>query len=193
MIDETNFPVLSNLEETIKPCLAASFTGFLQKRGLKFGNAAIVACRLVDKAIFDYENARRYYLMEEEELSMSEKEILKRGSGHHVYSVGIINHLENCFNSIARIYKLLPILGADSKSNHSKSISGIRDSIEHMDARISSSVEGPLSPGFSKNKPVVTIGSKDRGRHKIDTIRMTDLAAEITRLHGELVKILNTL
>ncbi len=169
MNDKEDFPDLSKLIKLIGIYLVASLAGLVQKNGTEFERAAALASRLVDKAVSDYRDAKIYF----------EKE--KTGEKGFLYAVNTINYLENCLNAVSRVYKLLPLLSSVYASDNSKPLADIRNSIEHIDERISRGVEGPLVPYVTEDNLSIRING--------DQINIVDLANEISRLHNEILSI----
>jgi len=69
-----------------------------------------VITRLADKARIEYLMAREAAVEEEKEMKLTYNELMKRDDGQYFFVCTIINHLENCFNALSRIYKLHKLL-----------------------------------------------------------------------------------
>ena len=184
MLKETDLPDLSHLHGLVGNYLAASLAGFVDKHGLEFSRRLATVCRLVDKAKKEYQETRNLIGKDEKEREMSYEEIIKRNEGQYLYLISTIDYLENCLSAVSRIYKLLPELGIAHESDQARAIIDIRNSIEHVDERISRAVEGPLAPIISEGDLAVTVGG--------DSIKVKDLAEEIERIHQEVSNILSS-
>lgn len=82
----------------IKPLLPVVIIGFDQAIGRDGGLYLRLFCRLIDKAIYEYNIARRLILEEMEDNDRLKNRFL------------IINHLENCLNAVSRVAKTFDLL-----------------------------------------------------------------------------------
>ncbi len=157
--------------------LLTSLTGFDKKHEKKTMACLSVISRLVDKAKYEYLIARETVIEEEQENKLTYEEIMKRDSGQYMYTCPIINHLENCINALSRIFKLLKLLPKEYNFTHQKRIVDIRNAIEHMDERITSSKQGSLSLNISEDALSVEITG--------EIIKLEDIANQIRVIYQE--------
>lgn len=143
-----------------------------------------VLARLIDKAIMEYTYAKELMEAEEAERKMSYNEILKRDQGQFIYTCSIIDHLENCVTTLARIYKV-----KRKHLGHTKNqdVMDIRDSIEHVDERIRDAIDEPSVLNISEDSLIMEIAARNHGKISIET---KDIAEEIIRLYKEIRKLL---
>lgn len=118
--------------------LAGVLVGVSKGMDKKVELSRINIVRLIDKAIYEYKMAREAIL---DEINRKDQ---------HIYTVSIINHLENCINSIVRVFNLYknikrnpagPKMDSTSKKlveAHEREIRNIRDVLEHIDKEIRS-------------------------------------------------------
>lgn len=186
MFNECNMPDLATIER-VTPAFATSRIGGLSKKYSKeeLNHALAQVVRLSDKALYEYQTAR----------SLIIEDIIPGSVTLNFLSV--INHLENCINSLARIYKLFSFFGEDefektvSKElkietiNWKDKIIKFRDTIEHMDNMLPKVAKEsiPTSSIFYDGTSTIQILSNDRGnliRYEIST---NDLAAIIKNIN----------
>jgi len=141
--------------------------------------------RLADKAIYEYSMAREAVI----------DQIKDKDGG--IYIVPIINHLENCINSLRRLFHLFDHLKKAKYSpiffdrtlrklldSKNEAIQGIRNSIEHIDNLI---INGKISEGqtialdISEDSSKLVIGSK-----KISTNDLANLISHFYHIAREL-------
>lgn len=122
--------------------------------------------RLIDKARHEYAAARSSALTESSEDS--------------IYTAEIINHLENCINALVRVYKIFSQIGSVGVSMQ-KSVSDVRNRIEHMDEDIAEGKTGATSLNISSDAKSIEILGK--------TLDLVDLAKEIEAVHVEILKL----
>lgn len=102
--------------------------------------------RLIDKAIYEYNQSREYALLENDEPKRSVEDMTE--NGRYIYVHFIANHLENCIITVRRLIRYFdrvksgkgsPVLDKLLKKqieSLSKDITNTRDLIEHMDQDI---------------------------------------------------------
>jgi len=145
--------------------------------------------RLVDKAVFEYQESRSTIINQIEEMQRPDEEMAE--TGRILYILNFTDHFENCINATARLLKLLdrikkeygppsiPKVVRNSVKAHSKSISNVRIAIEHMDEIIRKDeiVEGqPVMLSVGDNGDKATIASYH--------IKFNDLAITLHKLHA---------
>ena len=118
--------------------------------------------RLIDKAVWEYQEARETILAQIAEMNRVPEEMSK--NGRVIYLFGFTSHIENCINAVRRLYRLLERIKAEKQSPElprelrkqigasDKTIAKIRDAIEHMDEYIHKDEVGV-------GKPVMATGS----------------------------------
>lgn len=148
---ESETEIIPKIKEDIillKHLLPVVVIGFDQAVGREGGLYLRLFCRLIDKAIYEYNIARRLILEEIEDNNRLKNRFL------------IINHLENCLNAISRVAKTFDLLtngvyNKESRTREKKEqkilefiskesivtvsinkISKIRNRIEHIDEDI---------------------------------------------------------
>lgn len=140
---ECKMPDLSYLtkKKAVGAYLLSSLIGSDSNLNQKFILYRKLFVRLADKAIYEYSMAREAVIDQ------------VKNKDDSIYIVSIINHLENCINSLRRLFYLFDRLKnlisfdrmlrrlVDSKNKH---IKDIRDSIEHTDGLI---FKGEISKG----------------------------------------------
>jgi hypothetical protein len=76
---------------------------------------------------------------------MTYDEIIKRGDGQYLYITNITNHLENCIITLGILFKLLKRLDESTYEElNTKNITDIRNSIIHIEDRITQGVNGGI-------------------------------------------------
>lgn len=145
--------------------------------------------RLVDKAVFEYKQAREVILDQIAEANRPAKEMMKTGRYLNIF--GITNHMENCINAIHRIYKLLERIKTERESptiprqirrsveTKRGPIGVLRIAAEHMDELIR---RDELAP----NTPIMLALTKNSDRIKISDydIKFIDLAIVLRNMHA---------
>lgn len=159
-------------------CLA----GIIKKDAKNLEACLAVMSRLIDKAKFEYMEARNTAIEEEKEHKMTFEEITKRNKGQFIFTHKIINHLENCINSISRIHKLFSILPEEYKLKYKLNINHFRNSIEHMETRINNSMVGSYAINISSDATEIEIAN--------EKIKIEDIAKEIRFLHEKILSII---
>lgn len=122
--------------------------------------------RLIDKARHEYLAARNAAVLE--------------SSTSSIETIEIINHLENCINALARVYKIFSQIGSVGVSMQ-KSVSDVRNRIEHMDEDIAEGKTGVTSLNISSDAKSIEILGK--------SLNLVDLAKEIEVVHMEILKL----
>ena len=179
LVKECKMPDISDLKHSVVGhFLLTSLAGFDKKHAKQTIACLSVISRLVDKAKYEYSIARETVIEEEQENKLTYDEIMKRGSGQYMYTCPIINHLENCINALSRIFKLLKLLPKEYNFTHQKKIVDIRNAIEHMDERITSSKQGSLSLNISEDALSVEITG--------EIIKLEDIANQIRAIYQEI-------
>jgi hypothetical protein len=174
---------ISDLEpKAVASFLVSSLVGLIQKKSPEINKFSTISARLIDKAKNEYILAREKIIEEEKEGKLTHEEIENRDKGQYFFTCLIIDHLENCLNAISRIYKLFRLLPSGYNSPQVKSIKAVRNTIEHMDARISDAVGGSLSLNISEDALSIEIAN--------DILSLDDLATEIRSLHKEILQII---
>jgi len=179
LVRECNMPDISDLKHSVVGYfLLTSLAGFDKHHTKQSIKTLSVISRLIDKAKCEYQTARETAVEEEKENKLTYEEIMKRDSGQYMYTCPIINHLENCINALSRIFKLIKLLPKEYNFTHQKKIIDIRNTIEHMDERISSSKQGSLSLNISEDALSVEITG--------EVIKLEDIAEQIRVLYQEI-------
>lgn len=185
LIKESNMPDISHLKPKAIGCfLAGSLVGRDSNKTTTERKMLPILARLIDKAIIEYNLAKEAIEEEEAETKMTFDQIIKRDQGQFFYTCTIINHLENCITTLARIYKM--------KENHlrhdrNQNLIDIRDSIEHVDERIRDTVDEPPVLNISEDSLVIEVAARNQGKIFIKT---KDIAKEIINLYKEIKKLL---
>lgn len=158
--------------------IGALIGAFSQENGKLFP----IIARLVDKARHEYLLARENAQQEEAETKLTFRQIEKRNQGQFLYMAPIVNHLENCINSLARTYKVLKQVDT-SYSSELMGLNTIRNKIEHMDEKVAAGKTGSTSLNISSDAKSVEILN--------DSLSLIDLAKEIEELHKKILKLFN--
>jgi len=167
-----NIPDISDLPDKAVSCfLARSIGGSIQKKPKNVQGALSVLARLIDKAKMEYLLVREAILEDEKEGKLTYEDLVIRGQGQFFFTVTIINNLENCINTLSRIYKVITIINEEHQSAHKKPVIEIRNSIEHINERIIRDVKGALSLIISGDDLVAEITGQQ--------INFVNLASEI--------------
>lgn len=140
MFEECRMPNLSVKIEKVMPAfLTGRLSGLSKKYSKnKFNLAISQIARLIDKTLYEYQLTRNLVI----------EQINNPGTFNFP---AIINHLENCINSLARILKFLKVFNDKNKefdeivpkdiknliNKIGSKIKDFRDTIEHMDEKIS--------------------------------------------------------
>lgn len=137
---------LINKPKLIPIYLASSLAGIDRNLDKKIVLLKKIVVRLIDKAIYEYNQAVDAINRDIEDEKRSVDDM--RENGGYIFTHLIMNHLENCINSIHRIYNAfgkimrnqnsLKIDGIDKKlaELYRKPIRDIRDMIEHIEEDI---------------------------------------------------------
>lgn len=143
--------------------------------------------RLIDKANRDYLTARDHMIQQLEEGKRSTEELMQ---GRNIYMFGFIDHIEDCIITCRRLLVLFKEIAEDPCLKDNKAISDIfdpklskavtdfRNTIEHMQQRISSGHirdGNPVVISLSEDSHSVVIGN--------DLLSLSDLANLLTRFH----------
>jgi hypothetical protein len=194
---ECNMPSLYPVLERLHPklLLTVVFVG----NGSLSQSASLIRrnlVRLVDKAVYEYSNARQAILDQMQESQRSYEEML---GGRVIYMFGFTDHMENCLNAIRRVLDLLQHLRADIsapaqdrlKRRLIESLSGslvdIRNTFEHVGSAINNNEFGDGSMvvlGYGEDQHSVCIGNHTLSFHSIATI-LRAAHAEAKRLLEE--------
>ena len=159
--------------------------GLTRKAGLHRRNFI----RLVDKAIYEYEEARKLLLADvrEEERQAAGK----AAGGWIIYGFGFTDHLENCISATRRLLRIVEKLKSDGKTalipretrhlleSISKEIIDVRDVVEHMDEMVQ-------NDKIKENMPVILSLSRERR----DKVSIGGYSLELARL-GQTLKVLH--
>lgn len=138
---------LSNLEKLL-PVLMLNlvFTQGDKDISRRTALARKLLIRLLDKALYEYNEARKMIKYQIAESQKDDKE--KMENGRHIYLHKFIDHIENCICTVRRILRFLNILKGDKNSfafprvirkqieNLTSPIVELRNNIEHMDETI---------------------------------------------------------
>ena len=144
--------------------------------------------RLIDKAIYEYQQAREAILAQVEDKERPAKDMQK--IGRISYILLFTNHLENCINAIRRLFHLIDrIKNEKDDPNISRilrkqieslgsSIVTIRDSIEHIDEII-------MRDELGNDQPIlIAVTDNEEGIQLLDDqLKFCDLALTIRKLH----------
>jgi len=185
LVKNANIPDISHLNPKAVGCyLAGALAGAHAGKTVVENKALSVLVRLIDKAIAEYDLTKEYIEAEEAETRMSYEEIIKRDKGQFIFTCPIINHLENCITTLARIYKI-----KEKHLGHARNqnLIDVRDSIEHVDERIRDATNEPPVLNISEDSLVVEIASRHSGKM---SIKIKDIADEIVSLYNEIRKLL---
>ncbi len=186
LIKQSNILDISHLKPAAISCfLTGSLAG---RRSIKQGldkKILPILARLIDKAIEEYNCVKELVEAEEVESGMSYKDILKRNQGQFIYTCAIINHLENCITTLARIYKVKEKYFGHAKN---QDIMGIRNSVEHVEDRIRDVVDEPPVLNILNDSLVVEVAARDCGKIFVKT---KDIAEEIDSLYVEIRELLS--
>jgi hypothetical protein len=179
MIDSNNIPALAELEaKAISIFLAHTIGGSIQKKPEHEIKALALLARLIDKAKFEYLQVRDAIIKQEQENKLSIEEIIRRDQGQFIFTIQIINNLENCINTLGKIQKLMPLIDLEHKSERREIINKMRNSIEHIDHRITQNVTGSLSLAIYDESLTAEITDQ--------RIKFVDLAEDI-RIHYNII------
>jgi hypothetical protein len=187
MQSEYPMPDLSDLD-SLKKQLLVVLIGFGDK-GLsrKVGLHRRNFIRLVDKALYEYEEAREDLVAEIEE----EKNVTASTGGRIIYTFGFIDHLENCINATKRLLQTVERLKSEKTytilSRHTrrliegigKDVANLRHVIEHIDEKIHNDEieeEEPVMLSLSRERDKVSVA----GYH----LELSQLALVLRKLHG---------
>ena len=144
--------------------------------------------RLVDKALREYEEARKAILAQIAEMNRSPKEMSRYGRS--IYLFTFTDHIESCINAVRRLYKLLERIKAERESpelpielrrqveTKKEIIREIRVAIEHMDELI-------LNDRMGVGKPVMPVGSQNWDAVVVasEEVKFEDLAMVLRKMH----------
>jgi len=143
--------------------------------------------RLVDKAVFEYEDARGAF---------------ETGSENHRYilpHIAFTNHFETCINAVARLLKILDRLVRLHRNAGQlrtirkmakaaeKEVRGIRDQIEHMAEDIQKGARAagdPIMLALSEDGKTARVGDQ--------CIALSEVARAITALHRVALAVLQS-
>jgi|GEM_PF-1465728 len=188
-ITDCKMPNLAKLnkEKILSIYLSSSLVGI--GRGAddrRLDRFKVTYSRLIDKAIYEYCLVQEDVINEIEEPKRSIKELQK---GRNFYAHLIMNNLENCINSIRRLFNILDKLnGAKyysldklvkrSINFDSKKIIGMRNMIEHLDKDI-------FGNKIIHGDPIAPIVSNDASSIQISDVKIktAELAYILERLH----------
>lgn len=181
-------PDISSHKQLIPSLLASSLVGGseLSRNSTLYRTIFI---RLIDKAVFEYNESRSTILNQIKEMQRSDEETAK--TGRILYILSFTNHFENCINTTARLLKILERiknddLGANIPREHkrlvkaySKSIPDIRNTVEHMDKEIH-------MDNIAEGKPVMLAIENKGDKVQIAgyKINFNDLAITLKNLHA---------
>jgi hypothetical protein len=179
---DCKMPDLSDLEPSVVGCfLAASLVGAETLKKREQMQRMAIASRIVDKARHEYLMTRKAVLDEVSETRMSYDEIIRRGNGQYFYTCKIINHFENCINALARLYRTV-----GKKTVLTEKIKNMRDSVEHMDERITEGADGPIVLDVAEDASEFHIHFRNWKTKHVETIAIntSQLANEIRFLNN---------
>lgn len=180
LVKESNMPDISHLgKKLVSIFLAGSLVGAHSTKAPIEKKLLPVLARLIDKAMHEYNIAKDYIEAEEAENKMSYEEIIKRNTGQYLYTCQIMDHLENCITTIARIYKI-----KEKHLGHQRNqgLVDIRDSIEHVDERIRDVIGEPPVLNISEDSISLEIAARDNG---VLSIKTQDIADELAKLYTD--------
>jgi hypothetical protein len=150
--------------------------------------------RLIDKSLFEYNNARNTILSQIAEAKRPSSEMQR--TGRHISFYGFTNHIENCINALCRTTKLLhrikthpgaPGIPRGLRKDFEKggrSIDDLRNAVEHIDDIIRKDeldAGKPLVLALTEDSEGITIADYN--------LKFTDLAFLLSNIHeiGEYV------
>lgn len=185
LVIKSNIPCISHLKPKAICCfMAGSLVGRDSNKTIINRKVLSVLARLIDKAITEYNFAKEAIETEEIENKLTYEEIIARNQWQFLYTCVIINHLENCITTLARIYKIANRYLSHEKK---KELIDIRDSIEHIDQRIWNTDNEPPTLNISEDSLAIEIAYKNSGKISIKT---DDIAKEIICLYNMIIGLL---
>jgi len=185
LIKKSDMPNLSKLTPKVVPCFIAGCLAGRDYNKDNIGKKVLpILARLIDKAIDEYNYAKKFVEAEEAENKMPHETIKERNQGQFLYTCPIINHLENCITTLARIYKVKATYFGHTKK---QDLLNMRNSIEHIDDRIRDTIEESPVLNISEDSLIIEIAAKDNGKIQIKT---SSIAEEIINLYHEIKKLL---
>jgi hypothetical protein len=143
--------------------------------------------RLTDKTVSEYGQARNAVLSQLQERNRPPEEMMR--TGRVIYMFAFVDHMENCINACRRLLALFKHLANDPTISNrvavqaalthalSRDVSNFRNTIEHMEERIST--------GQIEDRPVVLALSDDSAAIEVgkNSIALASLATLIKCLH----------
>ena len=126
--------------------LAGALVGYDQYEDKKTTSLKKNILRLIDKAIYEYNEAVEAINAEINENNRSYEDMMKNGTRMHTHL--IINHFENCFNSLNRVFKLYEKIRRNKDAPkieellerlaglYESHIRDMRNTVEHIDDEI---------------------------------------------------------
>ncbi len=170
----------------IKRFLPRVLFGYLPIVDKKEERCIAILVRLILKARDSYLLAREAMMEEEYEGHLSHKEIYKRGNGQYIYTYPIINNLEDCIITLHRIYKILVCHFEGIETNNN--IRNLRDSIQHIESRITDNPEEYPSIEISDNTLILEVaGSKKGKKVRVQTNELADAIIFLTQVISSLL------
>lgn len=183
--DDCKMPDLKHLEP-LRPEFLIGRT-FVTPASKELSRYRAVFVRLVDKALNEYNQARRAEISQIALVSRSPEEISEAGI---LQMLSFPDHMENCINSTRRLLALLDRLKTIREAripkttrkwleSRGKGLTDIRDTIEHIDEKIQRDElgeQGTIAIGLEGAGDTIGIG-----QHQI---KCSELAGILNKLHG---------
>lgn len=147
-----------------------------------------VYVRLVDKAVDEYEEARKLVIAQVEEGRRSAEEMTR--DGRYIYMFKFVDHMENCICTVRRILRFFDWLKGNQEGLQlerlarrqveklDSSLVAVRNTVEHMDERIRCGFiqrNEPVMLAITNTQDGVAIGGQ--------SLRFCDLSTLTKRLH----------
>jgi len=190
---ECKMPDLSTLEPLwtrLVPLLLIGAPGLAKNTGLYLREYV----RLVEKALREYSEARNAIL--EVIAEITDKGKRSKQSARLAFVFLFADHMETCINAIRRIYRLMDgIIGTKGDSalvpkelrklvlTNRESITGIRDTIQHLDKDIRDGIPSgkPIMLAVNDNADGIVISSHEMKFNQIAMVlkRMHEIALHI--------------
>ena len=143
--------------------------------------------RLVDKALNEYQEARKAILDQIAEANRPAEEMKKHG--RYIYVFTFTDCIETCINAVSRLFRLLERIKSEKESpeiprellglveGKGEPIRHVRNAVEHMDEKIQSGERAPGEP------IMLTVNKNDDGVVVLDyEIKFEELAMVLKKM-----------